>query len=271
MKKNKKDKNIRVHITDENELEYWKQYKKTKDFDIRSALIVKYSPLVKYVAGKISLNISSHKSIEFCDLVGYGTLGLIDAIEKYDPEREIKFKTYAVTRIRGAIFDELRAIDPLSRTIRQKAKAIEETRHRLEARYGRNIRGQEVADAMGIDIQEHNKVMKYLHESSPVSLNHVCYVDDSDEISIEDMLKSTEKVSPDYIVEREEIRKIIANALYELPEKEKQVLILYYYEDLTLKEIGAVLDVSESRISQLHTKATQALRYQLSEIKKNLI
>ncbi len=271
MKNTKKVRKNAVIITDQNEQEYWVKYREAGGADIREALIIKYLPLVRYAAGKIPINVHTNKTIEFDDLVAYGKFGLIDAVEKYDPSKGVKFNTYAVTRIRGAIYDELRSLDPLSRTIRQKAKLIEETRHRLETRLSRDITSQEIVDATGMTVADYKKVVRYVYESSPISLNYVCYVDDSDEISIEDMVKSTEKVSPDYIVEREEIRKIIASALHELPDKEKQVLILYYYEDLTLKEIGAVLDVSESRISQLHTKATQALRYRLSEIKKNLL
>ncbi len=266
----KRSKKNSIDITEENEHQYWMELRETNNSDIRDALIIKYLPLVKYIAGRIP-NVNSNKTIEFDDLVCYGKFGLIDAVSKYDPTKGIKFNTYALTRIRGQIYDELRTLDPLPRTIRQRSKIIEESRRKLETRYGRDITQQEIIDDTGMSEYDFKNTMVYVHRSSPVSLNYVCYVDDSDEISIEDMVKSTEKVSPDYIVEREEIKKIIAGVLNELPDKEKQVLILYYYEELTLKEIGAVLEVSESRVSQLHTKAKQAVNYRIREIRKNLL
>lgn len=272
MKRNRLDKEKIPNVTNENEQEYWQEFKKTEAPSIREALVIKYSPLVKYVASKISVSMGSHKHIEFDDLVGFGFFGLMDAIDKYNPNRDIKFKTYAVTRIRGAIFDELRKIDYLPRSIRKDVKEIERAREILEARLSRNIKPQEIADMLGITIDKYNETMKRLIEASPTSLSDIWYVgDDSDEISIVDTLKSSDKTNPEYLAEREDVKKKIVAALKELPEKEQQVLILYYYDDLTLKEIGKVLDVSESRISQLHTKAIQALRYSLAEIKKQLI
>ena len=252
MKMNKKDKDKIPNITNENEQEYWLEFKKTLSPYIREALIIKYSPLVKYVASKISVNMGSHKHIEFQDLVGFGSFGLMDAIDKYNPNRDIKFKTYAVTRI--------------------DVKEIEKAREILEARLSRNIKPQEIADMLGIPISKYNETMKRYIEASPTSLSDVWYVgDDSDEISVIDTLKSNDKTNPEYLAEREDVKNKIIAALKKLPEKEQQVLILYYYDDLTLKEIGKVLDVSESRISQLHTKAIQQLRYSLSEIKKQLL
>ncbi|ACN82852.1 RNA polymerase sigma factor WhiG [Brachyspira hyodysenteriae WA1] len=272
MKMNKKDKDKIPNITNENEQEYWLEFKKTLSPYIREALIIKYSPLVKYVASKISVNMGSHKHIEFQDLVGFGSFGLMDAIDKYNPNRDIKFKTYAVTRIRGAIYDELRKLDYLPRSIRKDVKEIEKAREILEARLSRNIKPQEIADMLGIPISKYNETMKRYIEASPTSLSDVWYVgDDSDEISVIDTLKSNDKTNPEYLAEREDVKNKIIAALKKLPEKEQQVLILYYYDDLTLKEIGKVLEVSESRISQLHTKAIQQLRYSLSEIKKQLL
>ncbi|WP_295161020.1 RNA polymerase sigma factor WhiG [uncultured Brachyspira sp.] len=272
MKMNKKYKDKIPNITNENEHEYWIEFKKTLSPYIREALIIKYSPLVKYVASKISVNMGSHKHIEFQDLVGFGSFGLMDAIDKYNPNRDIKFKTYAVTRIRGAIYDELRKLDYLPRSIRKDVKEIEKAREILEARLSRNIKPQEIADMLGIPISKYNETMKRYIEASPTSLSDIWYVgDDSDEISVIDTLKSNDKTNPEYLAEREDVKNKIIAALKKLPEKEQQVLILYYYDDLTLKEIGKVLEVSESRISQLHTKAIQQLRYSLSEIKKQLL
>ena len=272
MKIKKKEKGKIPNITNDNEQEYWQEFKNTQSPYIREALIIKYSPLVKYVASKISVNMGSHKHIEFQDLVGFGSFGLMDAIDKYNPNRDIKFKTYAVTRIRGAIYDELRKLDYLPRSIRKDVKEIEKAREILEARLSRNIKPQEIADMLGIPISKYNETMKRYIEASPTSLSDVWYVgDDSDEISVIDTLKSNDKTNPEYLAEREDVKNKIVAALKKLPEKEKQVLILYYYDDLTLKEIGKVLEVSESRISQLHTKAIQQLRYSLSEIKKQLL
>lgn len=262
---------MKIHITDENELEYWRKYKKTGDEKIREELIKKYAPLVKYVAGKIAVGMPTH-NVDFDDLVSYGSIGLIDACERYDPDRDIKFKTYAVTRIRGAIYDELRSLDWVPRSMRKKAKEIERATQILETHFGREAKKEEIAKEVGMDMSEYQRTIKKLSESSIVSLNDVWYLgDDSDEISVADTLESPESLNPDIIAEKDEIRKTIVETLQTLPEKEKKVLILYYYEDLTLKEIGAVLHVTESRVSQLHTKAIQALRYKLNEIKKSLV
>lgn len=269
-KKDKRNRNTIV-ITDENEQKYWEEYRKTGDEKIREALILKYLRLVKFTAGRIFNNKKSNRTVEYDDLVSYGKLGLLDAVSKYDPSMGTKFSTYAMRRIWGTIQDEFRVLDPLSRNIRQKAKNIEKVKFRLETRLGRDVTDKEIMDATEMTEDDYKKVMRYVYESSPLSLSHVCYVDDSDEISIEDMVKSTDKFSPDYIVERKEKEEIIKKALNELPKKEKDVLVLYNYEMLTLKEIGRVLDVSESRVSQLHTKARQALRYKLDEIKKSLL
>lgn len=270
MIKNKKDKI--PNITNENEHDYWIEFKKTLSPHIREALVIKYAPLVKFVANRIHVNMKSIRDIEFEDLVGFGSFGLMDAIDRYDPNRKIKFKTYALTRIMGSIYDELRRIDVLPRSIRKEIKEIEKAREILENKLSRNAKPQEIADMLGIPLSKVNETMRYNIESSTTSLSEVWYLgDDSDEISIIDTLKSNDKTNPEYLAEREDVKKKIVEALKKLPEKEQQVLILYYYDNLTLKEIGKVLDVSESRVSQLHTKAIQQLRYSLSEIKKQLL
>ncbi len=259
-------------ITDENEKDYWLEYKKTSSPIIREAIVIKYSPLVKYVANNMQKTIGNQKNINFDDLVSSGGFGLLDAIEKYDSNFNTKFKTYAVTRINGAILDELRKQDYLPRSIRQEAKEIEKTRTVLEAHYTRTITPEEVCEKLGIPMVKYNQIMKKVTESSPTSLNDIRYIDnDSSGISIADTLKASDKTSPEYMAEREDVKKKIVEAIKNLSEKEQQVLILYYYDDLTLKEIGAVFGATESRISQIHTKALQALRYSLSEIKKQLI
>ncbi|WP_319561854.1 RNA polymerase sigma factor WhiG [Marispirochaeta sp.] len=252
------------------EEELWALYKKNRDPKIRDAFVKQYAPLVKYVAGKVAMGMPHN--VEFDDLVGFGVFGLIDAISKFDPEKHVKFKTYAVTRIRGAIFDELRSIDWVPRSVRQKAREIEDTVQRLEASLGRSASDQEVAAEMGMEIEEYHRAMLKISGTSIMSLNDVWYSgEENDKISIVDSIESPQSLNPDIIVEKEEIKKVIIEAINELPEKEKKVLVLYYYEDLTLKEIGKVLEVTESRISQLHTKAIMRLRAKLTNIKKGIM
>ena len=252
------------------EEELWKRYSKAKDQDIRDYFVVKYSPLIKYVAGKISIGMP--QSIEFDDLVSYGVFGLIDAISKFDPNRGIKFKTYAMTRIRGAIFDELRSIDWIPRSIRQKAKQIEQVITDLENKLGRTVEDDEIAQELGISMDEFQGLLNKLSGTSLLSLNDIWYLgDDSDELSILETMEAPENMNPDILIEKEEIRDYIIDAIKKLPDKEKKVIVLYYYEDLTLKEIGDVLEVTESRVSQLHTKAIMRLRGRLGRIKSNIV
>ncbi len=255
------------NVTEE---ELWKEYRKTHKQEIRDTLIKQYAPLVKYVAGKISVGMP--QNVDFDDLVGFGVFGLFDAIEKFDPEKHVKFKTYAVTRIRGAIFDELRSIDWVPRSVRQKTREIEETIQSLEADLGRSASDQEVAKAMNMSIDQYNQMVLKVRGTSILSLNDVWFTgDDSDKVSIQDSIESPVSLQPDSIAEKDEIRRVIVEAINELPDKEKKVLVLYYYEDLTLKEIGKVLEVTESRISQLHTKAIMRLRSKLTNVKKGIM
>lgn len=252
------------------EEELWLLYKKRKDPKIRDFFVKQYAPLVKYVAGKVAIGMPNN--VEFDDLVGFGVFGLFDAIEKFDPDKHVKFKTYAVTRIRGAIFDELRSIDWVPRSVRQKTREIEDTIRRLEASLGRAATEEEIARAMKMDLKDFQQVMLKISGTSVLSLNEVWYLgEDNDKISIAESIESQSSLNPDTIVEKEEIRRVIVEAINELPEKEKKVLILYYYEDLTLKEIGEVLEVTESRISQLHTKAVMRLRAKLSHVKRGIL
>jgi len=252
------------------EEELWRQYRKTRDPAIREAFIKQYNPLVKYVAGKVAIGMPNN--VEFDDLVGYGVFGLLDAIDKYDPDKNVKFKTYAVTRIRGAIFDELRQIDFVPRSVRQKTREIESTISNLEAQLGRTATDQEIANAMGMDESEYMKTMQKISGTSIISLNDLWYSgDDNDKVSIGDSIESPSSMNPDVVVVNEEIRRVIIEAINDLPDKEKKILILYYYEDLTLKEIGRVLQVTESRVSQLHTKAILHLRSRLTNIRKGIV
>jgi RNA polymerase sigma factor for flagellar operon FliA len=252
------------------EEELWQKYRKTRDPKIRETFIKQYAPLVKYVAGKVAVGMPS--SVEFDDLVGFGVFGLLDAIEKFEPEKNVKFKTYAVTRIRGAIYDELRSIDWVPRSVRQKTREVEETIGALEAQLGRTATDQEIAGAMGMDQEEYLKILIKISGTSILSLSDVWFTgDENDKVSIGDSIESPSSMNPDVIVEKDEIRRVIVEAISELPDKEKKILVLYYYEDLTLKEIGQVLEVTESRVSQLHTKAILRLRSKLTNIRKGII
>ncbi|MDR0315935.1 MAG: RNA polymerase sigma factor WhiG [Treponema sp.] len=260
-----------ITIPDEKtEEERWQEYRKTRNPRLREAFIKQYAPLVKYVAGKVAMGMP--QNVEFDDLVGFGVFGLIDAIDKFDPDKNVKFKTYAVTRIRGAIFDELRLIDWVPRSVRQKTREIESVISSLEAQLGRTASDQEIAGALGIDENEYLKTIQKISGTSILSLNDVWFSgDENDKVSIGDSIESPSSLNPDVMVEKDEIRRVIVEAINELPEKEKKILVLYYYEDLTLKDIGRVLEVTESRVSQLHTKAILRLRSKLTNIRKGIV
>ncbi|MDR0472554.1 MAG: RNA polymerase sigma factor WhiG [Treponema sp.] len=250
--------------------ELWHEYRKSRNMKIRDKFVMQYAPLVKYVAGKVAVGMPAN--VEFDDLVGFGTFGLLDAIDKFDPEKNVKFKTYAVTRIRGAIFDELRSIDWVPRSVRQKTREVEDAVGALEARLGRTATDQEIAGTLGIGEDEYAKTMMKISGASIISIHEVWYSgDENDKASIADSIESPASLNPDVIAERDEIRRVIVEAINELPENEKKILVLYYFEDLTLKEIGLVLGVTESRVSQLHTKAITRLRARLKNSRKGIV
>jgi len=252
------------------EEELWVMYRDTKDVSVRDAIVEQYAPLVKYVAGKVAMNMPGN--IEFDDLVGYGVFGLFDAIEKYEPDKHVKFKTYAVVRIRGSIFDELRSIDWVPRSVRQKAKEVEAATVRAESRLGRPVNKNELAVEMGVSQRDLQKTLMKVSGTSVLSLNELWFAgDDNDKASIVDSIEAPVSFNPDHIIEKEEVKRVIVEAINELPDNVKKVLILYYYEDLTLKEIGKILEVTESRVSQLHTKAIALLRTKLTSLKKGIM
>ncbi|MDR1597198.1 MAG: RNA polymerase sigma factor WhiG [Treponema sp.] len=257
-------------LEEKTEEEFWQEYRQKRNPKIREMFIKQYAPLVKYVAGKVAVGMPHN--VEFDDLVGFGVFGLLDAIDKFDPDKNVKFKTYAVTRIRGAIFDELRTIDWVPRSVRQKTREMEEAVGSLEAQLGRTATDQEIANSLGLDEKEYAKTMMKISGTTMLSLNDVWFSgDENDKISIGDSIESPASLNPDVIVEKDEIRRVIVEAIEELPDKEKKILVLYYYEDLTLKEIGEVLEVTESRVSQLHTKAIVRLRAKLTNIRKGIV
>lgn len=237
----------------------WQEYKATNRQDCRDRLIINYSPLVKYIASRISANLP--QSVDQADLVSYGIFGLIDAIEKYDTTREIKFETYAITRIKGAIIDELRALDWVPRSVRYRARELERVYYELENKLRRVPTDAEVAEAMGMTIEDHNELLSRLSYTSVLALEELWSVGEKDDkVSLIDSIEDTSSPDPSMSFEMEEIKDILADAVTKLPEREKTVIVLYYYDNLTLREIGEILGVTESRVSQLHTKAVLRLK-----------
>ncbi|MBN2652325.1 MAG: RNA polymerase sigma factor WhiG [Spirochaetales bacterium] len=261
---------VKEKFENHTEEDLWLQYRKTNDIEIRDYFVELYAPLVKYVAGKIAMNMPS--SIDFDDLVGYGVFGLFDAIEKFEPNKHVKFKTYAVLRIRGAIFDELRAMDWVPRSVRQKSKMVDDAIATREAELGRSVTDEEIAEYLGMDLRELQKTMMKISGTTILSINEMWYTgDDTDSVSISDTLESPISLNPDHNVEKDEVKRVLVDAIKELPEKAQQVLVMYYFEDLTLKEIGKVLEVTESRVSQLHSKSILKLRSKLTNLKNGIL
>ncbi len=241
----------------------WRRYKASGDERARERLVVAYSPLVKYVAGRMSSGLPAH--VEEADLISYGLTGLISAIERFDLSREIKFETYAITRIRGAIIDELRTLDWVPRSVRARAREIERANMKLEARFQRAPTDEEMSSELSMTVEEFHDALLSISNSTIVALDELWNVSDStgDSVSLLDTLPDRGAPDPQAVVDQSELRDRIADAIAALPEREKLVVALYYYENLTLREIGEVLGVTESRVSQLHTKAVLRLRSKL--------
>ncbi|MFL5820598.1 MAG: RNA polymerase sigma factor WhiG [Solirubrobacteraceae bacterium] len=241
----------------------WRSYRANGDERARERLLLAYSPLVKYVAGRLSSGLPSH--VEEADLISYGLLGLISAIERFEPEREIKFETYAIPRIRGAIIDELRALDWVPRSVRARARAIERANLKLEHKLQRAPTDAEIAAELGVEIDQFNESLVQISNSTISALDEVWTVSDAtgDQMSLLDTLQDPAAPDPASVADAADLKDRVADAIARLPEREKMVIALYYYENLTLREIGEVLGVTESRISQLHTKAVLRLRSHL--------
>ena len=248
----------------------WVQYKEKNDIEARDELIIHYAHLVKYVANRLAINLSS--VVEVDELISYGIEGLIDAIEKYDHKRNIKFETYAITRIRGSMIDGLRSMDWVPVSVRQKSKELEKTYTNLESKLGRAATDMEVAEELGITLNELSNLLREVAANTIISLDDFIPGDDNDNKKkrIVDLLEDHNASDALELLELSEVKELLTKTISRLPEKEKTVVYLYYYEGLTLKEIGMVLALSESRISQLHTKAILRLRGSLSK-KKNLV
>jgi RNA polymerase sigma factor for flagellar operon FliA len=241
----------------------WKRYKASGEERARERLVVAYSPLVKYVAGRMSAGLPAH--VEEADLISYGLIGLISAIQRFDLEREIKFETYAIPRIRGAIIDELRSLDWVPRSVRARAREIERVNIKLEHRFQRAPTDEEMATELKVTIQEFQDALIQISNSTIAALDELWTVSDSsgDQVSLLDTLHDPDAPDPAKLMDASELKDRVADAIGRLPEREKLVIALYYYESLTLREIGEVLGVTESRVSQLHTKAVLRLRSRL--------
>jgi RNA polymerase sigma factor FliA len=242
----------------------WRRYKTSDDQKARDRLVVAYSPLVKYVAGRMGAGLPAH--VDEADLISYGLGGLIAAIERFDLSRDIRFETYAITRIKGAILDELRALDWVPRSVRARARQIERANVKLEGKLQRVPTEEELAAELEMTVEEFRAALLQIANSSISALDELWSPSDSsgDAMSLLDTLGDATAPDPEKVVEQSELRDRIAEALDRLPEREKLVIALYYYENLTLREIGEVLRVTESRVSQLHTKAVLGLRSHLS-------
>lgn len=241
----------------------WAAYKAGAGRKERDALIVHYSPLVKYVAGRVAVGLP--QNVDQADLVSYGIFGLIDAIDKFEPSRGYKFETYAIARIKGAILDELRSIDWVPRSVRAKARSIEKAYARLESELHRTPSDVELADALGLTEAQLQSTLNQISFVGLVALDEMlsASADRGDSVTIGDTVRDPTD-GPVAAYEVEEMRQILASAIDRMPEREKIVLTLYYYEGLTLAEIGEVLGVTESRVCQIHTKAVLQLRSKLA-------
>jgi len=243
----------------------WRRYKTDGDERARERLVVAYSPLVKYVAGRMGSGLPSH--VEEADLISYGLVGLINAILRFEPEREIKFETYAITRIKGAIIDELRSQDWVPRSVRARARQIERAHSKLEHKLQRAPTDEEMAAELEMDVQAFQDAILQISNSSMAALDELWTVSDSsgDSVSLLDTIADENAPDPAAALDQSDLRDRVADSISRLPEREKLVIALYYYENLTLREIGEVLGVTESRVSQLHTKAVLRLRSGLTE------
>ena len=240
----------------------WKAYRRERSQELRDRLILTYAPLVKFVAGRLGSGLPAH--VEENDLVSYGLLGLIGAIERYDPDRDVKFETYAIARIKGAIIDELRALDWVPRSVRSRAREIERAVAELESKLGRAPDDAEIAGKVGISTDELEESLTEISRTSIAALDELWTVSQGgDQVALIDTIEDETLPDPQSALSATELREAIGEAIARLPEREKLVVTLYYYEELTLREIGEVLGLTESRVSQLHTKAILRLKSRL--------
>lgn len=245
-------------MNEEGRSKLWMEYSKAKSPEIREKLIIEYAGLVKVVAGRLSMYLGY--TVEYDDLVGYGVFGLIDAIDKFDNLKGVKFETYASLRIRGAILDQIRKMDWIPRTLRQKQKKLDSAFQKLETELGRCPTEEELSKELEISLDELVTWQSQTKVTNLISLDE--FLEQGSEARVESGA-GNQYDQPEAVVEKEDLKRELAKVIETLTENEKKVILLYYYEELTLKEISKVLEVSESRISQLHTKALQKMKSRL--------
>src|SRR3954454_3678075 len=245
--------------------ELWRRYKEAGDGSARERLVVAYSPLVKFVAGRTGARLPSH--VDQADLISYGMIGLIEAMERFEPDRQIRFETFAMQRIRGAIIDELRSLDWVPRSVRSRAREIETAQAKLEHELQRAPTEAELAEKLGVTEDELQQSLLEIANSSVYALDELWAISDSsgDQVSLLDTIPDESAADPQEALDSSEVKDRLAEAIGSLPEREQLVVALYYYEHLTLREIGEVLGVTESRVSQLHTKAVMRLKSHLEQ------
>ena len=241
----------------------WERYQGTGDPGVRERLILHYAPLVKYVAGRVAVGMPAY--VEHADLVSYGIFGLMDAIEKFDLDKGYKFETYAVTRIKGAIIDELRSVAWGPRSVRAKARKVEAAIGRLEADLHRSPSEEELAEELGWGLEELQDTLAKVSMTSLAALDEVLDVGEGDRVSLVDTLQDLTAESPEESLDDVETKRLLRESLGRLTEREQTVLGLYYFEGMTLAQVGDVLGVTESRVCQIHTKAVMSLRAKLLE------
>lgn len=227
----------------------------------KEAIVLKYTPLIKFIAHRIAMRLPPHIEVE--ELINSGVLGLMDAIDKFDPTRDVQFKTYAEFRIRGAILDELRAMDWVPRSVRQRSNLLEDTYARLEQELGRAATEEEVARELGVSLEEFQDMLAQAGGISLVSFEDFRAGEEEEARSLLETLAGLEEEDPHYRITFEELKRLLGQAIDALPERERLVVSLYYYDELTMKEIGRTLDITESRVSQIHTQAILRLRGKL--------
>jgi RNA polymerase sigma factor for flagellar operon FliA len=243
-------------MKDVNTQEIWQQYKKDMSPRLRQELVLRYLGLVKYVVRKMIKNFP--QAIEEKDLHHIGVLGLAEAVDRFDLEYGIKFETYAIPRIKGSIIDEMRKLDWIPRSLRSKTNLLKERTIDLEQKFSGSFTDDDVANGMGLKVDELHNLKKEINSVNLLSLDKP--IDDAYKQNLYDMVEDEEKTNPDYKIEEEEMKRVLLKAIKQLPEKTRLAITLYYYEKLTFKEIGQILNVSESRISQIHSETMVKLR-----------
>jgi RNA polymerase sigma factor for flagellar operon FliA len=242
--------------------EMWKTYTVKRDPELKKKLMVRYTGLVKYVIHRSNLSLPN--VLEEADLLNYGMLGLSDAIDRFQPERGIKFETYAIPRIKGIIIDEMRKLDWLPRSVRDKSRHLNETIRRLEHEHGDSVNAKDIADELEVSIEEYHALAKKTNYMPILSLDRT-YAG-GEQTTLHDTISSTDGTEVIESIANEELRELLIETLNAMAEKPRIVLTLYYYEELTFKEIGRVLNISESRVSQIHSEAILNLRRKVDKL-----